>query len=50
MKRILFTFFLLLSCLENWAEHSYLLSNALDGSLDYHYTAKTPVGTTSGNP
>lgn len=43
MKRTLFTFFLLLSCLENWAEHSYLLSNALDGNLDYHYTANSHI-------
>lgn len=48
MKRIGFTFLLLLSCLVAQAEHSYLLSSPLDGGQDYHYTANSHITLTNG--
>lgn len=48
MKRTVFTFIIMLSCLVIRAEHSYLLSNALDGSQDYHFTANSHISLTNG--
>lgn len=48
MKRTVFTFILFLSCLMAKAELSYLLSNALDGGHDYHYTAQSHIALESG--
>lgn len=48
MKRTVFTFIILLSYLAVQAEHSYLLSNALDGGQDYHYSAQSHIALESG--
>ena len=48
MKRLFFTLIMILSCLAAQAEHSYLLSNVLNGSQDYHYTANSHITLTDG--
>ena len=48
MKRAVFTFIIMLTCLVIRAEQSYLLSNELDGEKDYHYIANSHITLTDG--
>lgn len=48
MRRIVITSLVLLLCLSVQAEHSYLLTNRLDGGRDYHYIANSHIELSKG--
>ena len=48
MKRAVFIFIALLSCLGLRAEHYYTLYNPLNGGQDYHYVANSHISLEPG--